>query len=101
MALACQLVVLPAMCFGLVDAFGLSPLLGISIGMMLLVSSPGGTTANLFSHLFHGDVALNRRAVDRLVDGDRRAQTARGRSSLPWRCSTAPRSRCRPRSTRC
>ena len=27
--------------------------------MMLLASSPGGTTANLFSHLFRGDVALN------------------------------------------
>jgi BASS family bile acid:Na+ symporter len=26
---------------------------------MLLASSPGGTTANLFSHLFRGDVALN------------------------------------------
>ena len=56
-ALVCQLVVLPAVCFGLVLAFDLSPLLGI--GMMLLASSPGGTTANLFSHLFHGDVALN------------------------------------------
>jgi BASS family bile acid:Na+ symporter len=27
--------------------------------MMLLAASPGGTTANLFSHLFGGDVALN------------------------------------------
>ena len=27
--------------------------------MMLLAASPGGTTANLMSHLFHGDVALN------------------------------------------
>lgn len=27
--------------------------------MMLLAASPGGTVANLFSHLFHGDVALN------------------------------------------
>jgi bile acid:Na+ symporter, BASS family len=26
---------------------------------MLLAASPGGTTANLFSHLFRGDVALN------------------------------------------
>lgn len=56
-ALCCQLVVLPAVCFGLVLAFDLDPLLGI--GMMLLASSPGGTTANLFSHLFRGDVALN------------------------------------------
>ena len=27
--------------------------------MMLLAASPGGTTANLYSHLFGGDVALN------------------------------------------
>ena len=56
-ALACQLVLLPAICFGLVVLFDLPPLLGI--GMMLLAASPGGTSANLFSHLFHGDVALN------------------------------------------
>jgi BASS family bile acid:Na+ symporter len=56
-ALACQLALLPLVCFGLVKAFGLPPLLGI--GMMLLAASPGGTSANLFSHLFRGDVALN------------------------------------------
>ncbi|EON24853.1 MULTISPECIES: bile acid:sodium symporter family protein [Nocardioides] len=56
-ALAAQLVILPIICFGLVLLFDLPPLLGI--GMMLLAASPGGTTANLFSHLFRGDVALN------------------------------------------
>ena len=56
-ALVCQLMLLPAVCFGLVVLFDLPPLLGI--GMMLLAASPGGTSANLFSHLFHGDVALN------------------------------------------
>lgn len=56
-ALGCQLVLLPALCFGLVLAFDLSPLL--AVGMMLLAASPGGTTANLFSHLYGGDVALN------------------------------------------
>ena len=56
-ALSCQLVVLPAVCFGLVLLFDLPWQLGI--GMMLLAASPGGTTANLFSHLFRGDVALN------------------------------------------
>ncbi len=56
-ALACQLVLLPAVCFGLVVLFDLPALLGI--GMLLLAASPGGTTANLFSHLFRGDVALN------------------------------------------
>jgi len=56
-ALGCQLVLLPAICFGIVVLLDLPPLLGI--GMMLLAASPGGTSANLFSHLFHGDVALN------------------------------------------
>ncbi|MFE9748041.1 bile acid:sodium symporter family protein [Saccharothrix saharensis] len=56
-ALATQLVLLPVVCFGLVVALGLDPVL--AVGMMLLAASPGGTTANLFSHLFRGDVALN------------------------------------------
>src|SRR5690554_2532306 len=56
-ALLCQIVLLPAVCFGLVLAFGLPPIL--AVGMMLLAASPGGTTANLYSHLFRGDVALN------------------------------------------
>src|ERR671917_2350135 len=56
-ALLLQLLVLPAICFGLVIAFDLPPLL--AVGLMLLAASPGGTTANLFSHLFRGDVALN------------------------------------------
>lgn len=56
-ALGCQVVLLPAICFGLVVLFDLPALLGI--GMLLLAASPGGTTANLFSHLFRGDVALN------------------------------------------
>lgn len=56
-ALACQLLVLPAICFGLVLLFQLPPVL--AVGMMMLAASPGGTTANLYSHLFRGDVALN------------------------------------------
>lgn len=56
-ALLCQVVLLPFVCFGLVVALDLPWQLGI--GMMLLAASPGGTTANLFSHLFRGDVALN------------------------------------------
>lgn len=56
-ALACQLILLPVVCFGLVLAFNLPPVL--AVGMMLLAASPGGTTANLYSHLFRGDVALN------------------------------------------
>ncbi len=56
-ALACQLLLLPAICFALVLAFQLPPVL--AVGMMMLAASPGGTTANLYSHLFRGDVALN------------------------------------------
>ncbi|MFB8189619.1 bile acid:sodium symporter family protein [Microbacterium sp. NPDC055988] len=56
-ALLCQLVLLPAICFGLVLAFQLPPIL--AVGMMMLAASPGGTTANLYSHLFRGDIALN------------------------------------------
>ena len=56
-ALGLQVVVLPVIAFGLVVAFDLDPLL--AVGVMLLAASPGGTTANLFSHLFRGDVALN------------------------------------------
>ena len=56
-ALVCQLVLLPLVCFGLVLAFQLPPVL--AVGMMLLAVSPGGTTANLYSHLFRGDIALN------------------------------------------
>ena len=56
-ALACQLLLLPAICFGLVVLFQLPPIL--AVGMILLAASPGGTTANLYSHLFRGDVALN------------------------------------------
>ena len=56
-ALACQLLVLPAACFGLVLLFRLPPML--AVGMMLLAASPGGAAANPYSHLFRGDVALN------------------------------------------
>jgi BASS family bile acid:Na+ symporter len=56
-ALACQIVLLPAACFGLVVALDLPP--ALAVGMMLLAASPGGTTANLYSHLFGGNVALN------------------------------------------
>ena len=56
-ALVLQILVLPAVAFGLVLAFDLEPLL--AVGVMLLAASPGGTTANLLSHLFRGDVALN------------------------------------------
>lgn len=56
-ALICQMLVLPALCFGLVIVSNLDPVL--CVGMMLLAASPGGATANLYSHLSKGDVALN------------------------------------------
>jgi BASS family bile acid:Na+ symporter len=56
-ALVCQLLLLPLVAFGLVHLFALPPVL--AVGIMLLAASPGGTTANLYSHLFRGDVALN------------------------------------------
>jgi len=55
--LACQVVVLPLACYGLVRVWGMDPVL--SVGMMLLSASPGGPTANLYSHIARGDVALN------------------------------------------
>lgn len=56
-ALGCQILVLPGLCLALVLLFDLAP--ALAVGMMLLAASPGGTTANLFSHLAGGDVALN------------------------------------------
>ncbi len=55
--LAAQMLVLPGVAFFLCKLFGLSS--EFSIGMMILAASPGGVTANIFSHLAHGDVALN------------------------------------------
>ena len=55
--LACQILLLPFICFLIANGFGLAP--ALAVGLMLLAASPGGTTANLFSHLAHGDVALN------------------------------------------
>jgi len=56
-ALSVQTLLLPPVAFGLVLGFGLPPELGL--GLVLLAASPGGVTANLFSHLARGDVALN------------------------------------------
>lgn len=55
--LACQILLLPFICFLIAHGFGLEA--ALAVGLMLLAASPGGTTANLFSHLAHGDVALN------------------------------------------
>ena len=55
--LLCQSVLLPMVCYGIAKAFGLPP--ALAVGLMLLSASPGGATANLFSHFAKGDVALN------------------------------------------
>jgi bile acid:Na+ symporter, BASS family len=57
LALALQMLLLPAVAWGLAIGFGLSPV--FAVGLMLLAASPGGVSANLFSHLFGGHVALN------------------------------------------
>lgn len=56
-ALVSQMVLLPILCFGIAILSGLNPVL--CVGLVLLAASPGGPTANLYSHLFKGDVALN------------------------------------------
>ncbi|MDC0670701.1 bile acid:sodium symporter family protein [Nannocystis radixulma] len=55
--LFCQMLVLPVVCFAIATGFDLPP--ALAVGLMLLSASPGGATANLFSHLAKGDVALN------------------------------------------
>lgn len=55
--LFCQVILLPAACALVATAFGLPS--AMAVGLMLLAASPGGATANLFSHLARGDVALN------------------------------------------
>lgn len=52
-----QALVLPAVAFGLAHWLALSP--ELAVGLVLLAASPGGPTANLYSHLAGGDVALN------------------------------------------
>ena len=56
-ALFCQLFILVSIAFVICKIMALPPML--AVGLMLLASSPGGSTANLFSYLFKGDLALN------------------------------------------
>lgn len=48
---------LPWVAFALALLFRLPP--ELAVGLMLLAASPGGATANIYSHLARGDVALN------------------------------------------
>lgn len=56
-ALFSQLIILVFIAYLICVVLQLNPLL--SVGLMLLAASPGGPTANLFSYLFKGDIALN------------------------------------------
>ena len=49
--------VAPFLAFAIAEAFGLEPVL--AIGLVLLGASPGGTMANLLTHLARGDTALS------------------------------------------
>ena len=57
LALGLQVIGLPLASYAIITAFGLPPV--CAIGLMLLAASPGGISANLFSHLFGGNVAMN------------------------------------------
>jgi BASS family bile acid:Na+ symporter len=56
-ALVLQVIVLPLACYGLIVMLQVPPI--YAVGLMLLAASPGGISANLFSHLFGGNVAMN------------------------------------------
>lgn len=52
-----QVLLLPVAAFAIAIGLKLSP--DHAIGLMLLAAAPGGATANIYSHLARGDVALN------------------------------------------
>jgi bile acid:Na+ symporter, BASS family len=56
-ALICQMIALPLICFVVIKLFGLCG--ELAVGMMLLAAAPAGVTANVLSHIFDGEVALN------------------------------------------
>lgn len=56
-ALVCQALVLPVLCVLIAEVFHLEP--HLAVGLMLMAATPGGTMANILSHLFNGDLALN------------------------------------------
>ncbi len=56
-ALICQSLVLPTLCLVIAEVFHLEP--NLAVGLMLMAAAPGGTMANILSHLVNGDLALN------------------------------------------
>ena len=55
--LANLLLVSPLLAFAIADLYGLAA--ALAVGLVLLGASPGGTTANLLTHLARGDTALS------------------------------------------
>ena len=55
--LANLLLISPLLAFGVAELFGLAP--ALAAGLVLLGASPGGTMANMLTHLARGDVALS------------------------------------------
>lgn len=47
----------PLLAFGIAELYGLAP--ELAVGLVLMGSAPGGTTANLMTHLARGDTALS------------------------------------------
>lgn len=56
-ALILQVIFLPAACLAIAFGFGLPA--AFAVGLLILSASPGGVTANLFSHIYGGKVAMN------------------------------------------
>ena len=57
LGLTIQMVILTTAAFVIAVLFKLPP--ELAVGLLLLAAAPGGATANIYSHLAHGDVALN------------------------------------------
>jgi BASS family bile acid:Na+ symporter len=55
--LACQILLVPALGAALLTVVDLPP--DLALGVVVLLASPGGAMAAVFSHLARGDVALN------------------------------------------
>ena len=55
--LANLLVISPLLAFAIAEAYGLAP--ELAVGLVLMGAAPGGTMANLLTHLARGDTALS------------------------------------------
>ena len=57
LGLIAQILLLPALAFGLAYAFALPPM--IAVGLVVIAACPGGTTSNVFAFLAKGNLALS------------------------------------------